>query len=69
MLHGPSFEWIKDRKAAIDEAAAKDGIPIRETRVLISGRELGMKPPCPVPIVHRAWFDKHDPASACRKRA
>ncbi len=68
MLHGPSLEWIKERKAAIDQAAAIDGIQIRATRVLISGKELGMKPPCPVPSVHRTWFSKHDPDGACRKR-
>ncbi len=68
MLHGPSLDWIKERKDAIDEAAAKSGVPIRTSRVLISGKELGMKPPCPVPSVHRAWFSKHDPAGSCRKR-
>lgn len=67
MLHGPSLDWIKDRKNAIDDAAKKDGILIRSSRVLISGRELGMKPPCPVPRVHRTWFAKHDPADTCRK--
>ncbi|OGH55802.1 MAG: hypothetical protein A3G34_00070 [Candidatus Lindowbacteria bacterium RIFCSPLOWO2_12_FULL_62_27] len=69
MLHGPSFEWIKERKTAIDAAAGEAGIDIRATRVLVSGRELGMKPPCPVPSVHRAWFQKHDPTGLCRKRA
>ena len=69
MLHGPSFEWIKERKIAIDAAATEAGIPLRATRVLISGRELGMKPPCPVPSVHRIWFEKNDPANSCRKRA
>lgn len=69
MLHGPSFEWIKERKSAIDSAAGEAGIPIRSTRVLVSGRELGMKPPCPVPSIHRVWFEKNDPTGACRKRA
>lgn len=67
MLHGPSFDWIKDRKTAIDVAAEKEGVRIRNSRVLISGRELGMKPPCPVPLVHRAWFEKNDPMGACRR--
>lgn len=69
MLHGPTLDWIKERKTAIDAAAAQAGIPIRNSRVLISGKELGMKPPCPVPSVHRAWFKKNDPANSCRKRA
>ncbi len=68
MLHGPSLDWIKERKTAIDEAAAQAGVPIRNSRVLISGKELGMKPPCPVPSVHRVWFKKNDPTDSCRKR-
>lgn len=65
MLHGPSMEWINERKLAIDEAAKEAGIVVRRSRVLISGRELGMKPPCPVPRAHRVWFTANDPANFC----
>ena len=64
MLHGPSMDWIQERKDAIDQTAKESGINIRNSRVLVSGRELGMKPPCPVPSVHRGWFEKNDPDSS-----